>query len=70
MRPGARAGVPCADNDDLIQEVLLIIFREVGGFERRGEGAFRAWLRIILVHRMRALTSVESCEAIVPDTGE
>jgi DNA-directed RNA polymerase specialized sigma24 family protein len=29
------------------------LFREVGGFERRGEGAFRAWLRTILVHRMR-----------------
>jgi RNA polymerase sigma-70 factor (ECF subfamily) len=49
----ARAGVPSADADDLIQEVLVVVFREVGGFERRGEGMFRAWLRTILVHRMR-----------------
>src|SRR5262245_65237877 len=49
----ARAGVPQADADDLIQEVLLVVFREVGGFEWRGPGAFRGWLRTILVHRMR-----------------
>src|SRR5712691_9131156 len=44
----ARAGVSVSDTDDLIQEVLLVVFREVGGFERRGPGAFRAWLRTIL----------------------
>ncbi len=49
----ARAGAPPADADDLIQEVLLVVFREVGGFERRRAGAFRAWLRGILVHRLR-----------------
>src|SRR5262245_4724690 len=48
-----RAGVPASDTDDLIQEVLFVVFREVGGFERRGAGAFRAWLRTILVHRTR-----------------
>jgi RNA polymerase sigma-70 factor (ECF subfamily) len=49
----ARAGVAASDIDDLTQDVLLVVFREVGGFERRGKGAFRAWLRTILVHRMR-----------------
>jgi RNA polymerase sigma-70 factor (ECF subfamily) len=49
----ARAGVSESDADDLAQEVLLVIFREVGGFERRGPGAFRAWLRTILAHRVR-----------------
>src|SRR4051812_29974892 len=49
----ARAGVPEADRDDLTQEILLVVFREVAGFERRGEGAFRAWLRAILVNRTR-----------------
>jgi RNA polymerase sigma-70 factor (ECF subfamily) len=48
-----RAGVAAADADDLIQEVLLVVFREVGGFERRGEGAFRGWLRTILTIRIR-----------------
>jgi RNA polymerase sigma-70 factor (ECF subfamily) len=49
----ARAGVPAADAADLIQEVLVVVFREVAGFRRRGTGAFRAWLRTILVHRAR-----------------
>jgi RNA polymerase sigma-70 factor (ECF subfamily) len=49
----ARAGVPASDVDDLAQDVLFIVFREVAGFERRGKGAFRAWLRTILAHRVR-----------------
>jgi RNA polymerase sigma-70 factor, ECF subfamily len=48
-----RAGVDATDVDDLTQEVLLVVFREVGGFERRRTGAFRSWLRTILVHRVR-----------------
>ena len=48
-----RAGVAPSDADDLGQEVLLVVFREVGGFERRGQGAFRAWLRTILANRVR-----------------
>jgi RNA polymerase sigma-70 factor (ECF subfamily) len=49
----ARASVASSDIDDLSQEVLLVVFREVGAFKRRGQGAFRAWLRIILAHRVR-----------------
>src|SRR5262245_28132172 len=49
----ARAGVPASDLDDLVQDVLLVVFRKIGGFEWRGQGAFRAWLRTILAHRLR-----------------
>src|SRR6516162_7302567 len=49
----ARAGVPASDVDDLVQDVLLVVFREIAGFEWRGRGAFRAWLRTILAHRVR-----------------
>jgi RNA polymerase sigma-70 factor (ECF subfamily) len=49
----ARAGVADSDADDLGQEVLLVIFREVGRFERRGKGAFRGWLRAVLANRVR-----------------
>ena len=49
----ARAGVPTSDVDDLVQDVLVVVFRKVGGFERRGKGAFRAWLRKILANRVR-----------------
>jgi RNA polymerase sigma-70 factor (ECF subfamily) len=49
----AQAGVAAADVDDLTQDVLVVVFREVGKFERRGPGAFCGWLRTILAHRVR-----------------
>jgi RNA polymerase sigma factor (sigma-70 family) len=49
----ARAEIPASDVDDLAQDVLIIVFREVAGFERRRQGAFRAWLRTILANRVR-----------------
>src|SRR5258708_908064 len=49
----ARAGVSTADADDLVQEVLLVVFREIAGFDRRRTGAFRSWLRTILAYRLR-----------------
>ena len=36
-----------------MQDVLLVVYRKIGGFERRGQGAFRAWLRKILANRVR-----------------
>jgi RNA polymerase sigma-70 factor (ECF subfamily) len=48
----ARAGVAASDVDDLVQEVLLVVVRKISGFERRGKGAFRTWLRTILANRM------------------
>jgi RNA polymerase sigma-70 factor (ECF subfamily) len=38
--------------DDLTQEVLLVLFRQLPSFERRRDGSFRAWLRQITVNRM------------------
>jgi RNA polymerase sigma-70 factor (ECF subfamily) len=49
----ARSGVPDVDADDLSQEVLLVVFREISRFDRRGTGTFRGWLRSILVNRVR-----------------
>jgi len=49
-----RDGVQTADSDDLVQEVLLTVSRELPQFEHSGRvGAFRSWLRTILVHRLR-----------------
>lgn len=39
--------------DDVVQEVLVVLFRELPSFERRRDGSFRAWLRQITVNRMR-----------------
>ncbi|HVS35252.1 MAG TPA: sigma-70 family RNA polymerase sigma factor [Gemmataceae bacterium] len=40
--------------DDLSQEVLVVLFRELPSFERRRDGSFRAWLRQVAVNRIRA----------------
>ncbi len=43
-----------AEADDLAQEVLIVLVRELPVFERRHDGAFRAWLRQITLNRVRA----------------
>jgi RNA polymerase sigma-70 factor (ECF subfamily) len=40
--------------DDLAQEVLVVLLRELASFERQRHGAFRAWLRQVTVNRIRA----------------
>src|SRR4051794_32735729 len=50
-----RQGVRAQDADDLVQEVLGVVVRELPGFRHNQRpGAFRAWLRAILVNRHRA----------------
>jgi RNA polymerase sigma-70 factor (ECF subfamily) len=50
------AGVPGLrdEADDLAQEVLVVLVRELPTFERRRQGSFRAWLRQVTVNRVRA----------------
>jgi RNA polymerase sigma-70 factor (ECF subfamily) len=44
-----------ADAEDVVQEVLTALVRELPRFEHNQRpGAFRAWLRTITVHRLRA----------------
>jgi RNA polymerase sigma-70 factor, ECF subfamily len=40
--------------DDLAQEVLVVLVRELARFQTRGKGSFRAWLREITVNQTRA----------------
>jgi RNA polymerase sigma-70 factor (ECF subfamily) len=43
-----------ADADDLVQEILLAMARDLPAFEHSGRrGAFRSWLRGILLNRAR-----------------
>ena len=39
--------------DDLAQEVLIVVVREIPQFQRQRLGSFRAWLRLITVNRLR-----------------
>jgi RNA polymerase sigma-70 factor (ECF subfamily) len=43
-----------SDADDLVQEVLLAVAKDLDKFEHGGQpGAFRGWLKAILVNRLR-----------------
>ena len=43
-----------SDADDLTQEVLLAVSKDLGKFEHGGQtGAFRGWMKSILVNRLR-----------------
>ncbi|MFT3878667.1 MAG: RNA polymerase sigma factor [Gemmatales bacterium] len=45
-----------ADIDDIVQDVLLTVFRKLHEFEHNHQaGAFRAWLRITAINRLRLL---------------
>jgi RNA polymerase sigma-70 factor (ECF subfamily) len=39
--------------EDVTQEVMLVLVREIQRFERQRMGSFRAWLRQITVNRVR-----------------
>jgi RNA polymerase sigma-70 factor, ECF subfamily len=43
-----------ADADDLVQEILAVVVRELPRFRHNDRpGAFRSWLRTVTVHRLR-----------------
>jgi RNA polymerase sigma-70 factor (ECF subfamily) len=49
-----QTGVDGADADDLLQDVLTTLVREIPCFEHnQRNGAFRHWLRAILLNRLR-----------------
>jgi RNA polymerase sigma-70 factor (ECF subfamily) len=48
-----RAGVAGADCDDVVQDVLIVVFHRASQFTRERPGAFRAWLRTILENHLR-----------------
>ena len=49
-----RQGLGDSDAEDLAQDILLVVLRELPSFQHnRRPGAFRAWLRAITVHRLR-----------------
>jgi RNA polymerase sigma-70 factor (ECF subfamily) len=49
-----QVGINGADAEDLLQEVFTTLVREIASFEHnQRSGAFRRWLRTILVNRLR-----------------
>src|SRR5215469_13142161 len=48
----SRQGVPAGDLEDLSQDVLLSVVKQLADFEHSGRpGAFRSWLRTIACRR-------------------
>ena len=50
----SRCPLQHADHEDLTQEVLQIVVRKLPEFQRRREGSFRAWLRVVTANCLRA----------------
>jgi RNA polymerase sigma-70 factor (ECF subfamily) len=51
-----RHGLQPADADDLVQEVMAVLIKEVPNFQHNGrKGAFRTWLRRLTANRLREL---------------
>lgn len=49
-----RYDVQAADADDLVQDVLVVVMREMPGFRHNQRpGAFRSWLKGIVINRLR-----------------
>ena len=42
------------DAEDIVQEVMSVLVRELPGFQRQRTGSFRRWLREITAHRLLA----------------
>lgn len=40
--------------DDIVQEVMLVLMRELPTFERQRKGSFRNWLKTITINQLRA----------------
>src|SRR5947199_10644302 len=49
----ARSPLQSADHEDIIQEVLKIVVQKLPDFERRREGSFRTWLRVVTANCLK-----------------
>ena len=60
-----------ADADDVVQDVLGVVVRELPGFHHnQHRGAFRSWLRSILVNRLRNFWRNRQTHAAVMGSGD
>ncbi len=53
------------ESADLVQEILVVVFREVPRFDRQREGSFRAWLRLVTVNKIRNYRRKRHCRPAV-----
>jgi RNA polymerase sigma-70 factor (ECF subfamily) len=61
-------GTRAQDADDLVQEVLAAVVKDLPKFQHPGHGgAFRGWLRAILVNRLRSQWRAGRARAVTTD---
>lgn len=66
-----RQNIHPQEADDLTQDVLAILVKELGNFTHSGRpGAFRNWLRTITVNRARGFWRAGKCRVQVPGGSE
>jgi RNA polymerase sigma-70 factor (ECF subfamily) len=62
-----KQNVALQEADDLTQDVLAVIVKELPRFEHPGKpGAFRGWLRTVTVNRAREFWRQGKCRALAP----
>ena len=67
----SRQGLQASDADDLVQDVLMVVVRELPGFEHNHRpGAFRNWLRTILSNRVRAFWKARRHQPLATGSSE
>ena len=60
-----RQGVQHADADDLVEDTLATVARQLPTFQHNGHvGAFRSWLRGILVNRLRTFRRAQRVRSV------
>jgi RNA polymerase sigma-70 factor (ECF subfamily) len=66
-----RHSVAPADADDLTQEVMMVVVRELPSFQHNQQrGAFRNWLRTITVNRLRVLWRARDNRPVATGTSD
>jgi RNA polymerase sigma-70 factor (ECF subfamily) len=62
-----KQNIALQEADDLTQDVLAVIVRELPRFEHPGKpGAFRGWLRVVTVNRAREFWRQGACRSLAP----
>jgi RNA polymerase sigma-70 factor (ECF subfamily) len=63
-----RLGLQSADAADLVQEVLLLLYRKLPEFSHDPDRSFRGWLHVVLLNKWRELRRKSVPSAADPET--
>jgi RNA polymerase sigma-70 factor (ECF subfamily) len=67
FRWARRAGAQDADADDLVQDVLTLLFHKLPNFEYDATRSFRSWLRTVLLNKWQDVRRHRAARPAQPD---